>query len=590
QIDPCSLSTEPPHRAQLLKLDFFSQLDAVVNHAGKPDIKNIPVFVLGALWCAFHCVVCTRLSLIQGELGSDGFHAALLKNLIAYDSLANQNGFAMMYFLLSSREYRLKYKVGTVKEPFFTWMPTTRSPLDVTLNLAFAFSRVWMLYEADPSPACASFYLCCTIWQLLFDYTEYVGGYGMYHGPWSVFLFAKYAMGGGRAANALLQWLLLLLYVGCGLGKMGPWFTCVFNQEWTLPPWARVVRLGRFLYRNSFPRDNTPSTLGTLLSYAAATSEWLAPMLLLLSPHVVGGEVGSLTTPVWLGLTTILAMHAYIVLHMPTFDVWMLNLTPAYLSYHTFYRSPLLPSPGFDFEGLCSLHPALLAFCGLMAAFCLYGQLKPEKVCYMACYRFWAGNWPQSYVILSPAALEKLRTGFPREVEGGLPGAAFKKLQGDLWAVNYFGILQTGQLPHRILPHAMYKALSLGAEMRGENPPTSLAQFVLEGSCVCPAVFMACWVSGWVVNDALRAPHVFEEMHKRCGFKPGEFMLVMSHSFPLLAGVTGAPSRWSITDADRGLLAEGWITPSEACTITCPSVLRDYEKTGIAVASEKKSM
>lgn len=97
---------------------------------------------------------------------------------------------------------------------------------------------------------------------------------------------------------------------------MGPWFVAVFNQEWTLPPWAKYLNLRPYLYQNDFPRDNTPSSIGVGLGYTAATAEWGAGVLLMLTPHVVGGDPTSMTPYVALGLMTIIAMHIYINFHI----------------------------------------------------------------------------------------------------------------------------------------------------------------------------------------------------------------------------------------------------------------------------------
>ncbi|KAL1498735.1 hypothetical protein AB1Y20_014045 [Prymnesium parvum] len=585
-LDPWTIGTEPADHAKFFSLGFFQQIDAAVHHASLPDLKNLPPFVLGAAWCAanvFACVALTR-QLSGAAAWSAEFHEALLKNALAYDSLACHSGVAMMYCLLGTREFRLKYTRGTIKEPYFAaWMSRRRGAVDVLMHAAFVLSRLWLLASADPSPACAAAYFGTIAWMYFFDYGEYVGAYGMYHGPWSLFILAKYSSSSGAhraSATALMQFLLQLLYVGCGLGKMGPWFTCVFNQEWTLPPWAKLLDLRRLLYRNDFPRDNTPSTAATVLSYAAGATEWIAPLLLLLSPAVIGGDRGALTWPVAVGLSSIIAMHVYIVLHMPMLDVWLLNVVPAYVTYNTYYQSPLLPEPGFYHAGFWQLHPVLLAFCLFMVFYCLYGQLHPEKMTYMHCYRFWAGNWPQAYVLISKSGLQKLEAGFPHQVKAGLPGAVFKKLQGELWVFNYMGIFQNAQLPHRALPVALHAATTLGAKLRGEAPPESLADFQrVLGGLFCPGIFMATWVSGWIVNDALRCPYVMNEMQKVCEFEPGEFILVIGHSFPLLAGVTGAKSKFVIYDAKQGVLAEGSLTPHEAVAITRPSLLSDYETT-----------
>ena len=78
-----------------------------------------------------------------------------------------------------------------------------------------------------------------------------------------------------------------------------------------------------------FPRDNTPSAIGVVAGYLAATAEWVAPLLLLAPVSVIGGELGTPSLPVTGGIAIIVAMHFYINFHIPPFDVWMLNFTPA---------------------------------------------------------------------------------------------------------------------------------------------------------------------------------------------------------------------------------------------------------------------
>ena len=58
----------------------------------------------------------------------------------------------------------------------------------------------------------------CHLIFSLFDHGEHIGLYGMYHGPWSVFILAKYysAAAEDQAAGiAVLQVLLILLYSAC---------------------------------------------------------------------------------------------------------------------------------------------------------------------------------------------------------------------------------------------------------------------------------------------------------------------------------------------------------------------------------------
>ena len=71
-------------------------------------------------------------------------------------------------------------------------------------------------------------YLFATIVLALTDWTQFLGAFGFMNAPWAIYLCAKYAAVPG--ANALLQFFLIMMYISCGIGKMGPWFIQVFNQ------------------------------------------------------------------------------------------------------------------------------------------------------------------------------------------------------------------------------------------------------------------------------------------------------------------------------------------------------------------------
>jgi len=602
-IDPFTVTTAKEELDTLKTLGFYGQIDAAVNSSGSPNVKNFPFFVIGMVWCCvnYSALLAATCYFSGGaELWTPAFHELLLKNLIAYDAIVAHHGFHTFYrVLVGSVDHLVKFVPGTIKEPAssaIAAMPVLggrrRTFVDGVLHVLFDLIRLALIATPSPSPAMASAVVASQLWMYLFDYGEYVGMYGMYHGPWSVFLLARYYSadpGQHTASAAVLQVALLLLYVGCGIGKMGPWFAAVFNQEWTLPPWAITCDLRPYLYANDFPRDNTPSTLGVVAGYVAATAEFVAPLGLLATATATGGVAGTTSGGVSFGLITILAMHSYINLHMPAFDVWMLNVTPAYLVYNVFYVSPGLGAePGFDYAGFAALHPGFQMFCAGFVLYVIYGQFFPERMTYMNCYRFWAGNWPQSYVLATRSAVEKLERAYPFQTKHGKPGALMSKLQGEMWALESFGMFFTAQLPHRAQPMALHKALLWGAAQRGTaDPELTLTMFQDEGGLFCFGSFFFNWCSGFAVNDTLSNRYVLAELQKDLRFAPGELLLVEGSSFPVLAQLYGGTSTWSITDANRGLLEEGHLTCAEALAITRPSLWKGYQKRGDTPATAK---
>lgn len=569
-------------KEKFCKLGFFEQLDSSVYGASLPDTTGgiLMGWIVGGVWCSLNCGVVLGLTFFFAN-PEVNFYTTLLKNVIAYDSILCHNGFQTFYRVFAGGpEFKLKYIRGSIKEPFFpSLIGSRRTCCDMVVHVLFDASRIWMIVSPSPTALCGWCYLVTIVLVYILDFGEYVGMYGMYHGPWSFFMLA-WCMG-ERGAYSMMQWLLLLLYIGCGLGKMGPWFASVFAQEWTLPPWAAKIKLKGLLYGKNFPKDNTVSMFGVALAHLAASSEVIGPLLLLLPASVVGGLPGSCSWPVAVGIFILIAMHFYINLHMPFFDVWALNFVPAFMVYHVFYQSPYLSEPGFDFAGFCSLPFPFQAFCWFMVAYCTYGQLYPGKMTYMHCYRFWAGNWPQATVLISESGLKKMETCLPFNWAAGKPGQLAETVQGEMVSFSFFGILQTSQLPHRVMPMLSHKAMKWGAKQRGEQKVPTLAEFKFEqnGLFMMGNVFFN-WLSGFTVNDALRYYHCTQEMQKICKFQKGEFMLCLTDSFKVFAQLWNGESNWYIIDAADGLIEEGVITVKDAVGIVKPSMWEGYETRG----------
>jgi len=566
-------------KQKFCKLGFFEQMDSCVYAASQPDTSGgiLMGWVVGGIWCALHCGAAVGLTYLC-QNPEKMFYETLLKNVIAYDSILCHNGLQTFYRVFAGGpDFKMKYTLGSIKEPFFpSIFGSRRTYIDMLVHGLFDVSRIWMIVSPSPTGWCGWLYFAAVVLVYVLDYGEYVGMYGMYHGPWSVFMLAWCI--GEPGAFSIMQWLLILLYVGCGFGKMGPWFAGVFAQEWTLPPWASKINLTGLFYTREFPKSNAVSMFAVALAYLAASAEWIAPLLLLLPSSVIGGSPDSCSCPVAIGLVIIITMHFYINLHVPVFDVWLLNFVPAFIAYHVFYQSPSLSEPGFDFAGFLSLSFPFQAFCVFMVAYCAYGQFNPGKMTYMNCFRFWAGNWPQGVVLISESGLKKIAEGLPTNWAVSKPGELAESVQGEMAHFNYLGAFQTAQLPHRVMPMLIHKAMGWGAKQRGEREIPTLAQFKFEhnGSFMSMSM-LSNWVSGWVVNDCLRNKHCIQELHKVCNFEKGELMLCHTNSFTAFAHLWNGESHWYILDASGGVVEEGRITVQQAIGVVKPSVWEGYE-------------
>ena len=476
------ITLAPEHEEKFKKLDYWQQWDVISSVATEPDANPVKIMLhfVGGFLCAINVAIVYALTC--WAFPGPSFYPTFVKNLIAWDSLARQHGFeSAIHMLVQNFGCRVKWKPGTIKFGNFGWSAMRRTRLDVAITILFTLSRLYLIASPTPTSICAWLYLGATVLLAWTDFGQFTAIYGMLHGPWAVFLHAHYT--GVPGAIALLQVALFTMYVNCGLGKMGPWFTQVFNQEWTLPPWAKIFDLRPLLYGPNFPTDVTPSRVGITLAYVAACVEWIAPFgwllpasalgglqlssLPLVGPSLIGSSfVGSASPAVALATCSLVAMHAYIVGHMPALDVWLLNLTPAVLTPYAFHFASGLTEAGFNYGAFTMLPLPYKVACAASVGYTIFGQLRPEMVTYFYAYRFWAGNWPQGYTFLRSSAREKLYKRWPELAKTGPVGDLDPALEPSPWArtqltLGLVGTFHNAQLPHRMMPLLIHKVLQV---------------------------------------------------------------------------------------------------------------------------------
>ena len=584
------------------KLSYWDQMDAIVADKACPDPKSAAVFVLGFVTSLINLAIIYAL-ISYGQIilpgGSataetdPGYHDLLCKTSIAWFSISAFLGLDGMYanpligFGCSS--IARSWQIGTVKEPLFCgragfWagiLPKRdfrRNLFDgPLLSSAYIASRLWVACSPVPSVAAAWAYFITTILLLVFNFSAYIGASGMYHGPFSAYIFLKYTNTAG--ALSVLQLTLALLYIGCGLGKMGPWFVPVFVQEWTLPAWASFFDLKPLLYKN-VPKDNTTTLLAKIGGYGAACTEWLAGILLCLPTSVVAGTFlgsyafegnhgTSCSLPVAAGIFFVISMHAYIILHLPISNVWILNILPAYLVYYAFYLAPTAES-GFDYIGFASLPTPWQHACYAFILFLVFGQTNTDKISYTLCYRFWAGNWPHSYFFISKSGIEKISKAMAKQWEAEEPGTI--PTYGSKWGrqkltYEVMGILFTGQLNHRALPKVIHRIT------KGK----SLTQYHDEGNRILFGMVFVEWLMGLTGNCSLRSFHALAAVQELCDFDAGECQLINVNSFGShqaldLSGKS--TTEWVVVDAKAGIVEKGTISINECLSHTRPSACK----------------
>ncbi|CAK0866467.1 unnamed protein product [Prorocentrum cordatum] len=429
-----------------------------------------------------------------------------------------------------------RFAPGTLKEPLFDALGDRRTWADVCVSAANVLVPAAATALPPSSPAVA-LWAGCVLLALVSDFSAYIGAMGCYYGPISA-IFAHEGIHGEAGHTAALQVLLLVVYVSCGLSKMGPGFSYVAMLEWTQPS----AFAGRAFWQRLFVSDAaaqkwSPSLFAVVLARGAAVVEWATPLLFLCPPlvlHKVGLECLG-TAPVDFALLVMCGMHAYIIFHLGS-DVNMLNSVTALWCVYVFR----IRSVGFDYEDFavmgCAPRLALL----LLALLVALGHLRPDAVCCQTAYRFWAGNWPQAFYAFSPAGLKKLGR-IPSNLR--LPStAAGWRACAHIWA---------SQLPARVLPLLLHEV--------GRSRP--------QLSTLLPGFLVANLCLGSCSNCALRADQLNARLQQAFGHRP----TVGIGGFCGAYSACGGAMRWRVADLCRGVFARGRVPVQHALAISKPS-------------------
>ncbi|GAB5368832.1 hypothetical protein AAMO2058_001353600 [Amorphochlora amoebiformis] len=552
------------------QMNYWEQWDAMARHCVHNGfLEHLPLMLLHLLWATFVCTVLyyicdekTRFAYSQtldGYSGSKGFGGApeiIQKAIIVY--------YPLEYFALAGTYsgpmygnvvnpfpyFWYRFMPGSIKEPFHPiFGGKRRTIVDVVINLAFAQNTVYLLLCPSPLPKQGiylQFFICFVIF--FFDYGGSTGSLGCMNIP-LVFAAAADAYTDGKCFLTGCQVVLFMVYVGCGIGKMGPWFVRQFSLEWTLPPPFSPFSIFKklFFVNHDAPlgaEDYNPTPLAKAMGYVAASTEWGAPLLLLLSPF---------SMVVTAGVITLIAMHVYIIFHLPFGDINLLNTFTGAMLYHAYSGATC----GFDYTAFWNIPQWYKVILCLHLVLVVYAQIHVDEISYFYAYRFWAGNWPHGfYVIDRKKGLPKLHN--VKAVEEvppvGLKTTMSLNLVPSPWHIErftlvYMGAFFIGQFQCRYLPYTLYKAMAY-AKNKLENVHADGKRLSKEDDMkLTDPLILHCvsgnlWASGVCGNCALRSYEILPELQKECKFAPGEAVYVQMNSFP----VFGSRATWQIFD------------------------------------------
>jgi hypothetical protein len=320
--------------------------------------------------------------------------------------------------------------------------------------------------------------------------------------------------------------LIVTVWVGAAFSKFGRHFAHVIPPMVSNTPWLFSRAIKRLHYRN-FPEDLRPSERAVGLAHIGGTFvELVVPLVLLFShDHTLTVAAVVLMT----------CFHLFIISTFPIAVPLEWNALFIYITAFLFLGHP--NEAGY---GLGDMDPALLVLtlAGLLF-FPVLGNLRPDLVSFLPSMRQYAGNWATAMWALAPGAEAKLD-------EHLVKGAPMQKVQlAATYGEDVADVVMQQTLGWRSM-HSQARGLnSVMINQLGDDIDT---YSLLEGEFACNAIL------GFNFGDGHLHDHkLIAAIQRRCGFAPGEFIVVWVESEPVGSG----RQRYWVMDAAVGIVERG---------------------------------
>lgn len=178
-----------------------------------------------------------------------------------------------------------------------------------------------------------------------------------------------------------LKLLIVSVWVGAGISKLGHHFSMVVPPMLSNTPWMPFKKIKRAHYR-SFPEDLRPSIVAGGVAHVLGTVvEVVTPLVLLFSTN---------RTLTLLAVALMVAFHLFILSTFPLAVPLEWNLLFAYASIFLF-----VGFPAWDGYGIADMSSVWLtaAIVAALVFFPILGNLRPDLVSFLPSMRQYAGNW-----------------------------------------------------------------------------------------------------------------------------------------------------------------------------------------------------
>jgi hypothetical protein len=320
--------------------------------------------------------------------------------------------------------------------------------------------------------------------------------------------------------------LIAAVWIGAGVSKLGRHFTNVVGPMLSNSPSIPFRSFKRAQYRD-FPHDLRPSKVASLTAHVGGTFvEIVAPLVLLFSTS---------RTLTLLAVALMVTFHLFIIgafaLAVP--QEW--NLQFAYTTIFLFAGFPA--QSGYGIGDMSS--PLLVAAIVVaLVAFPILGNLRPDLVSFLPSMRQYAGNWASATWAFAPGAESKLDR---------LPRVARNQVD-QLVAMGYPPPVAEVTMQQTIAWRTMHSQGRGLFSVLLRHIPDVDRWTVREAEFACNSVIGFNFGDGHLHNeDLLRA------IQTRCGFAPGEFLVVWVESQP----IHKKTQEYKVIDVATGVLERG---------------------------------
>ncbi|MFT4042605.1 MAG: DUF3556 domain-containing protein [Gordonia sp. (in: high G+C Gram-positive bacteria)] len=331
-----------------------------------------------------------------------------------------------------------------------------------------------------------------------------------------------------------LKLLIVTVWVGAGISKLGHHFSMVIPPMISNTPWLASRAIKRSHYRD-FPNDMRPSALAGGVGHVLGTVvEVITPLVLLFS------------TNEWIALAAVALMVCFHLFIFSTFPLavpleW--NLLFAYAAIFLFWGHSAWN--GYALSDT-TMPWVLVPVAAALWFFPVLGNLRPDLVSFLPSMRQYAGNWASATWAFAPGAEDKLDELVVRSSKNTRTQllASYPPAVAD--------VVMHQMLAWRSL-HSQGRALySLMIRHLGDDIDTYTLR---EGEFACNSLVAFNFGDGHLHDEKLIAA-----LQRRVKFAPGEFLVAWIESQPIHRGTQA----YKVIDAALGVIETGTYRVTDA--------------------------